>query len=29
VVAAARALAGATGVTIRQDTEVLVADRLG
>jgi SAM-dependent methyltransferase len=29
VVQAARALAGAAGVTIRQDTEVLVADRLG
>ena len=29
VVRAARALAGAAGVTIRQDTEVLVTDRLG
>jgi SAM-dependent methyltransferase len=29
VVRAARALAGAAGVTIRQDTQVLVADRLG
>jgi SAM-dependent methyltransferase len=29
VIRAARALAGPAGVTIRQDTEVLVADRLG
>jgi hypothetical protein len=29
VVRAARALAGAAGVTISQDTEVLVTDRLG
>jgi SAM-dependent methyltransferase len=29
VVGAARALAGAAGVTIRQDTQVLVTDRLG